>query len=158
MMSDTGLLAPRESTVDSTWVRLTHARLDVTELVKRVARDGAGATSLFVGTVRDVHRGRRVARLDYEAYEPMAVREMAAVAREVAAAHGAAVAIEHRLGTLEIGEASVVIATSHAHRTLAITACADAIELVKRRVPIWKREHFADGGVDWVDPTREAGA
>jgi len=131
--------------------------LDVGAVVARVAHPSAGAQSLFVGIVRDTHLGRSVLRIDYEAYEAMALAEMRAVAREVAECHaGARVAIAHRLGTLHVGEASVVIATSHAHRGPAIAACADAIEALKRRVPIWKREYFADGTVDWVDPTREA--
>src|SRR5688572_10303867 len=88
--------------------------LDVAAVGTRVAADGAGATSLFVGTVRDVHEGRGVLRIDYEAYEPMAVRELEAVAREVAEAHaGTRVAVAHRLGTLAVGEASVVVAVSH---------------------------------------------
>jgi molybdopterin synthase catalytic subunit len=136
---------------------LRRAPLDASAVAARVAHDGAGATSLFVGTVRDVHLGREVTRIDYEAYEAMALAELQAVAAEVAQRHpGTRVAIEHRLGTLAVGEASVVIATSHAHRAPAIAACAEAIELLKRRVPIWKREYFADGTVDWVDPTREA--
>jgi len=133
---------------------LTRQTLDVAALAARVAHHGAGASSLFVGTVREVNVGKRVLSIDYEAYEPMAERELAAVAHEVAARHqGARVAIEHRLGTLGLGEASVAIAVSHPHRGPAIAACAEAIELLKRRVPIWKREHFADGTVDWVDPT-----
>ncbi len=140
-----------------TAVTLVHEPLDVAAVAAMIAHEGAGATSLFVGTVRDVHGGRRVDRIDYEAYEAMAAREMAAVAAEVQARHaGTRLAIAHRLGTLRVGEASVVIAASHAHRAEAIAACADAIELLKGRVPIWKREHFADGTIEWVDPTRQA--
>ena len=133
---------------------LTRSPLDVAGITARVAHDGAGASSVFVGTVRDLNAGKGVLRIDYEAYEPMAARELAAVAAEVAERHaGVRVAIEHRLGTLALGEASVVVAASHPHRAPAIAACSEAIELLKRRVPIWKREYFADGTVDWVDPT-----
>jgi molybdopterin synthase catalytic subunit len=136
---------------------LERAPLDVGAVAERVAHPSAGGTSVFVGTVRQTHLARAVTRIDYEAYEAMALTEMQAVAREVAARHdGVRVAIAHRLGTLGVGEASVVIATSHAHRAPAIAACAEAIDTLKQRVPIWKREYFADGTVDWVDPTREA--
>jgi len=137
-----------------TYVALERQPLDVGALLALVAHPGAGAESVFVGTVRDVHLGRSVVRIDYEAYDAMALTEMRSVAWDVAERHaGARVAIAHRLGTLVVGEASVVIATSHAHRGPAIAACADTIEELKRRVPIWKREYFADGTVDWVDPT-----
>lgn len=141
--------------MDATHVVLQREPLDAAAVAARVAHDGAGAASLFVGTVRDVHEGRGVLRIDYEAYEAMALAELRRVAEEVAADHpGARVAIAHRLGTLAVGEASVVVAASHAHRAPAIAACAEAIEALKRRVPIWKREHFVDGTVEWVDPTR----
>jgi molybdopterin synthase catalytic subunit len=140
---------------DASHAILQREPLDLGALAAAVLHDGAGATSLFVGTVRDVHEGRPVVRIDYEAYGPMAERELAAVAREVAERHtGTRVLVAHRVGTLAIGEASVVVATSHRHRAPAIAACAEAIEEVKRRVPIWKREHFADGTTEWVDPTR----
>ena len=143
-----------EATTAAADATLERAPLDVASIAARVAHDGAGGTALFVGTVRAVHQGRAVVRIDYEAYEPMALSEMRAVALEVAERHdGTRVAIAHRLGTLDVGEASVVIATSHAHRGPALAACAEAIDVLKRRVPIWKREHFADGTVEWVDPT-----
>jgi molybdopterin synthase catalytic subunit len=146
--------APSAEEVVHAW--LDRAPLDLDTVAARVAHPGAGGASLFVGTVRETHRGRRVTRIDYEAYEAMALAELQAVAREVAARHrGVRIAIAHRLGTLAVGEASVVIATSHAHRAPAIAACAEAIDTLKQRVPIWKREYFDDGTVDWVDPTQE---
>ena len=133
---------------------LRHEPLDLGAVAARVAHHGAGATSLFVGAVREWHLGRRVIRIDYEAYEAMAAAELRATALDVAASHaGTRIAIEHRIGTLVVGEASVVVAVSHPHRAPAIAACAEVIEELKRRVPIWKREHFDDGTVDWVDPT-----
>ena len=147
-------MADPASGVHAASVSLTREPLDVAAVGALVAHGGAGATSLFVGTVRDVHEGRGVLRIDYEAYEPMAEAELLAVARDVVARHaGVRVAIAHRIGTLEVGEASVVIATSHGHRAAAIAACSDAIEELKCRVPIWKREYFVDGTVEWVDPT-----
>lgn len=133
---------------------LTSAPLDVRALQQRVEHPGAGAVSIFVGNVREVHEGREVLRIDYEAYEAMATRVLHDVALEVAQRHiGTRVAVEHRIGTLGVGEASVAIAVSHAHRSAALAGCTDVIESLKRRVPIWKREHFADGTTAWVDPT-----
>jgi molybdopterin synthase catalytic subunit len=100
-----------------------------------------------------VNDGRDVTGIDYAAYEAMAARELTAIAHEVAARTGARVAVEHRIGTLVLGEASVAIAAAHAHRAPAFDACRAVIEEIKRRVPIWKREHYADGGRAWVDPT-----
>jgi molybdopterin synthase catalytic subunit len=138
---------------------LTAAPLDVAALHGRVADPGAGATSVFVGVVRDTHEGRAVVRIDYEAYEAMAAEVLHAVAVEVAGRFpGTRIAVEHRLGTLGVGEASVAIAVSHAHRHAAMEACAAVIDTLKQRVPIWKREHFADGTVAWVDPTAAHGA
>ena len=138
---------------------LTPGPLDVAALQARVAEPGAGATSVFVGVVRDTHEGRAVLRIDYEAYEAMAAEVLRAVALEVAGRFpGTRIAVEHRLGTLAVGEASVAIAVSHAHRHPAIEACTAVIDTLKQRVPIWKREHFADGTVAWVDPTAAGAA
>ena len=143
-----------EATPFGVHAALTVAPLDVATLQRRVEHPGAGAVSLFVGNVREVHEGREVLRIDYEAYASMAERVLADVATQVAAAHaGTRIAVEHRVGTLGVGEASVAIAVSHAHRGPAIAACTEVIEALKRRVPVWKREHFADGTVAWVDPT-----
>jgi molybdopterin synthase catalytic subunit len=141
------------------YAALTTAPLDVVALQRRVEHAGAGATSVFVGNVRETHEGREVLRIDYEAYEAMAAEVLRAVADEVAGRYaGTRIAVEHRLGTLGVGEASVVIAVSHAHRGSAIEACTAMIETLKQRVPIWKREHFADGTTSWVDPTGAADA
>jgi molybdopterin synthase catalytic subunit len=108
----------------------------------------------FVGTVRDHHEGKSVLRLEYSAYEPMAEVECSRIVAEARNRWDATVALEHRTGVLEIGQTAVVIAAAAAHRTAAFAACRYVIEEVKRRVPIWKREYYADGTVGWVDPTQ----
>ncbi|HEY7725682.1 MAG TPA: molybdenum cofactor biosynthesis protein MoaE [Anaeromyxobacteraceae bacterium] len=123
--------------------------LDLAEVVAAVRAPGRGAVVTFTGDVRGETRGRRVVRLEYEAYRPMAERELAAIGAALAAEHGAAVAIVHRVGRLEPGEAAVVIACAAPHRAPAFRACEGAIERLKRDVPIWKREVYEDGSV-WV--------
>ena len=133
---------------------VTHP-LDPAAALAEVARVSNGATVLFVGTVRDVNDGRPVTGMEYSAYAEMAELELAAIAREARERFGTPnIVIEHRVGTLELGEASVVIACAHAHRAQAFDAARHVIEELKRRVPIWKREHYADGTREWVDPTR----
>lgn len=120
------------------------------EVEALVAAPGAGAVVTFTGAVRDQTRGRRVVRLEYEAYVPMAEKVAAAIAAEaVARWPGARVAVLHRIGRLEIGEASVVIAVAAPHRGDAFDACRFVIDQLKRDVPIWKRELFEDGA-EWV--------
>ena len=131
--------------------------LDAAALLAEVASHASGASTLFVGTVRETNAGRRVTGIDYSAYGPMAERELASIAGEAAARFGTErIAVEHRIGTLSLGEASIVIAISHARRSAALDAQRYVIEEVKRRVPIWKREHYADGTREWVDPTAAA--
>lgn len=125
--------------------------IDPTAVAALVAASGCGAVATFVGLVRDLNLGRRVARLEYEAYAPLAVRAFERIAAEAAGRWpGAALAIHHRVGTLAIGDASVVIAAATAHRAEAFAACRYAIERVKQIAPIWKREHF-EGGDVWVE-------
>ncbi len=120
--------------------------IDPAALLAAVADPAAGAVDLFLGIVRDHADGRQVTRIDYSAYEPMARRLLADLAEQVAARFPvAAVAITHRLGTLAVGEASVAIATSSAHRAAAFEATRWAIDRLKTTVPIWKLEHFSDG-------------
>lgn len=130
-----------------------HGRaLDPAALLGEVARHSAGATVLFTGSVRSVNDGRAVTGIEYHAYTAMAEREMAAIVAEAETRWaGAAVVCEHRIGTLALGEISVAIAVSHAHRGEAYAASRYVIEELKRRVPIWKREHYADGARAWVE-------
>jgi molybdopterin synthase catalytic subunit len=117
----------------------------------RTGGEGPGAVATFVGLVRNRHAGRNVDHLRYEAYEPLALRAFERIAAEVAdRVPDAVLAIHHRVGRLEIGEASVAIAAASAHRAEASAACRYAIERVKQIAPIWKHEVFA-GGAAWVE-------
>ncbi len=132
-------------------VRLTRERIDGARLVAELAQPGDGAIVLFDGIVRDNTRGRRTLFLDYEAYEEMALAQMTKLAREAAAQYAIdRVGIVHRLGRLQIGESSIVIVVTSAHRGPAFAACQWLIDTLKRTVPVWKKEHFVDGAV-WTD-------
>ena len=142
-------------------VAVTADPLDMEPLIALVGAAGDGAVVTFAGRVRDHNQGRRVRFLEYDAYEPLAVR---ALQRIVDEAKGlwpeARLAAHHRTGRLEIGEASIVIAAASPHRADAFAACRYTIERVKQIVPIWKREHFVGGDV-WLegataDPDDEA--
>ncbi len=137
---------------------LTEAPIDLARLVARVAAPERGAIASFLGVVRNHQEGRRVERLDYSAYGPMAERECERIVAEAEERWDVAVALEHRIGRLEIGDTAVAVVAAAAHREPAFAACRFVIEEVKRRVPIWKREHYADGAVGWVDPTAPGGA
>jgi molybdopterin synthase catalytic subunit len=143
-------------------VAVTFDRLDLEPLLRLVAEGGGhGAITSFVGTVRDNNVNRRVTHLEYEAYEPLAVKALEQIVEEtVAQWPGVRVAVHHRIGRLAIGEASIIIAASSAHRANAFAACRYVIERVKQIVPIWKHEFF-DGGEVWIEgatanPTDEA--
>ena len=112
-----------------------------------------GGVAAFVGLVRDHHEGRAVLRLDYSAYGPMAEAECGRIVAEAEARWAVAVALQHRVGALAIGDAAVAVVVASAHRDEAFAACRHVIEEVKRRVPVWKREYYADGTVAWVDPS-----
>lgn len=128
--------------------------IDVGKLITLAQSSAIGALSVFLGTVRDVNDGRAVTGIDYEAYRPMAERELAAVARDVCeATPSLRVSIEHRVGTLRVGDVSVAIVAAHPRRAAACDAARQIIEALKVRVPIWKREHYVDGDRAWVDPT-----
>jgi molybdopterin synthase catalytic subunit len=115
------------------------------------AAAGSGAIATFTGLVRDHNQGRRVRFLEYEAYVPLAVRALSLIVEEAQTAWPAVrLAIHHRIGRLDIGEASVIIAATSPHRADAFAACRYAIERVKQIVPIWKREHF-EGGEVWLE-------
>jgi molybdopterin synthase catalytic subunit len=130
---------------------ITAAPLDAAGVAAAVARDGDGAVATFVGLVRDHHAGRQVLWLDYEAYAPLALKAFDRITGEAAERWPAArLAIHHRTGRIEIGEASVAIAASSPHRAEAFAACRYAIERIKQIAPIWKHEHFA-GGDAWIE-------
>jgi MoaE-MoaD fusion protein len=130
--------------------RLSAEPLSVEQVNAEVASDDAGAIATFVGTTRARSRGRDVIRLEYEAYEEMAEVEMARIASELKARHDVLdVAIHHRVGPVEIGETSVVIAVSAPHRAAAFEACREAIDTLKQTVPLWKKELYV-GGEEWI--------
>jgi molybdopterin synthase catalytic subunit/molybdopterin converting factor small subunit len=130
--------------------RLTHGPVNLTSVVVEVVDEQAGAIATFLGTVRAHSRGRDVIALEYEAYEEMAEDVMAGIADELLARYDLCkVAMSHRLGRVEVGETSVAIAVSAAHRQDALAACADAIEALKSQVPLWKKELYV-GGEEWI--------
>jgi molybdopterin synthase catalytic subunit len=132
-------------------IGLVREVIDVAAVVESVKAGADGAVCVFDGIVRDNTRGRRTLHLDYEAYEEMALRQMNLLRAEAMEHFGVReVAIVHRLGRLEVGETSVLIAVSSAHRGAAFEACRWVIDTLKKTVPIWKREQFADGAV-WAD-------
>lgn len=124
--------------------------LSLDGVVSEVASSGAGAIATFTGTVRDNARGRTVHHLEYEAYEGMAEQMMEQLAAALKAKYDVVeVAIHHRVGRVEIGEPSVVIAVSGAHRQDALAACKEAIDTLKETVPLWKKEVY-EGGEEWI--------
>jgi molybdopterin synthase catalytic subunit len=130
--------------------RLTPEPLSVDAVVDEVRSDQAGAIATFIGTTRLQSRDRTVLHLDYEAYEEMAEQVMAQIAAELKGRYDLReIAIHHRTGRVEIGEASVVIAVSAPHRQDALAACKDAIDTLKEQVPLWKKE-FYEGGEEWI--------
>jgi len=130
---------------------LTRERIRFDDLRRRLLRDEDGALVDFEGVVRNNTRGRATLYLDYECYEPMAIKVMEQIGVEIAAAREIGrIAIVHRLGRMEIGETSVVVAATAPHRRPAFEAALEGINRLKKLVPIWKKEHFADGEV-WVD-------
>ncbi len=140
-------------------IELTAEPMDPRRLEAAVSHPGAGAICTFTGVVRDSARGEAVTHLEYEAYAGMAERQMATIAGEIAERWPEArVAMAHRTGTLEIGEASVVVSVSCPHRAEAIAACKWGIDRLKESVPIWKKE-FASSGAVWIEgaQARETG-
>ena len=138
-------------------VYLTESPLDLGELLASVQSPERGGVACFLGTVRNHHGGREVLRLEYSAYGPMVEAECARIVAEAESRWQVAVALRHRIGRLEIGDAAVAVAAAAAHRDEAFIACRHVIEELKRRVPIWKREVYADGTVEWVGAGGEAG-
>ena len=136
---------------------LTYVDVPSLKPLKIVSNPGNGAVILFLGAVRQVNEGRDVTGIDYAAYEAMAVRELQAIVEEGAARFDTLdVVVEHRLGELQVEDISVGIAVGHAHRDAAYGVSRWVIEELKRRVPIWKREHYTDGTREWVDPSGNA--
>jgi len=134
-------------------IALTHEPLDPTGLLAQVSSPAAGAVVLFLGTTRELTAGRRTASLDYECYPQMAEKKLAELEAEARRRWPIVeCAIVHRLGHLELGEASIAIAVSSPHRADAFAAGQWLIDTIKEVVPIWKRENWADGTHEWVHP------
>jgi molybdopterin synthase catalytic subunit len=138
---------------------LVRTPIDPLALVRAVSSPGNGAVILFLGAVRQLHEGRDVTGIDYAAYEAMALRELQAIVDEGATRFATGdVVVEHRLGELQVEDISVGIAVGHPHRDTAYAVSRWVIEELKRRVPIWKREHYTDGTREWVDPSGHVAA
>lgn len=132
--------------------------IDPCAVLGAVAGHHNGASVLFVGTVRDQNEGAAVTGLDYTAYRDMAESELASIALEAAERWSTEdIVVEHRIGSLALGEASVAIAVAHAHRGEAYEASRYIIEELKQRLPVWKRERYVDGRADWVTNANPAG-
>lgn len=138
-------------------MHLTDAPLDLAAAAAAVLGPGRGGLVTFTGHIRNHHAGREVVRIDYSAYAPMAEAECRAIVEEASTRWPVTVELRHRLGTLGIGDAAVAVAVAADHRDEAFEACRWIIDEVKRRVPIWKREYYADGSIAWVDPTAPSG-
>jgi molybdopterin synthase catalytic subunit len=148
--AEVAIVPPVSGGHDGPRILLTHAALKVDDAIASVIAPSRGGVATFCGHVRAASRGHQVMHLDYEAYEPMAIAVMTSIARSVEAEiSGAAIAIHHRLGHLEIGDCAVIVAAATPHRAGAFAACRLAIEALKRDVPIWKRERTADGA-EWI--------
>ena len=133
-------------------VSLVDRPIDVTALLAEASDESCGASTVFLGTVRDVNDERAVTGIEYSAYRTMAEREMSAIANEAHDRFGVTrLIVEHRLGTLRLGDISVAVVAAHSHRAPALDANRYVIEELKRRVPIWKLEHYRDGTREWVD-------
>ena len=134
---------------------LRRTPIDLDAVLARARRPDCGAVSLFLGTTRDHHDGRRVTRLAYEAYESMALGALDQLEKRTLEKFPVATcAIVHRLGEVPLSEASVAVAVGAAHRGPAFEACRWAMDELKRGVPIWKKEFYAEGGEGWVEGTK----
>jgi molybdopterin synthase catalytic subunit len=134
---------------------ITRAAIDPASLRRSVRASASGACVVFEGVVRDHNEGREVLRLEYEVYAPIALQEGRRILAEAEAGFGPLqAACTHREGLLEIGDLAVVVAVSSAHREEAFQACRFIIDAVKARLPIWKKEYYADGEAHWVNCQR----
>lgn len=140
---------------DRIFVEITDAPLDPAALVRFAVAAEMGAVVTFSGNVRNHNRGRTVEYLEYDAYRPMAEKQLRQIAEEAVERWNCRIAIQHRVGRLEIGDPSVIVVAACAHRGAAFEACRFAIDTLKERVPIWKREVW-EGGEAWIEGERDA--
>ncbi len=151
MLTDNYLLIIANcSLITEKMIAITEEPINTSEIIESVQADGAGAINVFIGTVRNQTQAKPVVQLDFESYDSMAVKKMQEIANQAAARWPIQkVAIVHRKGSLQIGDAAVVIAVSTPHRKASFEACEYIIDTLKEVVPIWKKEIFEDGAV-WV--------
>ena len=137
---------------ETAFADVTDRAIDVAAVLARVAASGNGAQTLFLGVVRDLHEGKTVVAMSYDCFTPLARKVLSQIASEAAARWpGVRVAVVHRVGRLEVGEASVAIAIGSPHRAPSYEASRYVIEELKARTPIWKQEHHQDGSSEWLD-------
>lgn len=133
---------------------LTESPIRLDPLIDQVRSPDRGGIAIFLGLVRDHHKGKAVLGLDYSAYGPMAESVTRTIIEEAQGlGPGAEVVVQHRVGALTIGDVAVAVVAASAHRAEAFDACRYVIEELKKRVPVWKKEMYVDGTVEWVDPT-----
>lgn len=148
--SEVALLPPVSGGAPESRTRLVDQDIDVDRLAAAASHPSCGAVVLFVGTVRNRHRDRHVEGITYDAYRSMAVAKLEAIATDLEESRpDLRIRIAHRLGEIPVGEASVVIAVASPHRAAAYDASREALERLKREVPIWKQEHYIDGPAEW---------
>ena len=136
---------------ETIWIQISEAPLDLQECYSFVQSGTCGGIAVFVGTVRKLTQGREVKKLEFSAYEPMALKEMRKIASQAMERFQVErMAVHHALGSLGLGEVPVIIAAAAPHREAAFDACRYAIDTLKKTVPIWKKEFFDDGQV-WVN-------
>ncbi|GIX07402.1 MAG: molybdenum cofactor biosynthesis protein D/E [Candidatus Poribacteria bacterium] len=154
---EVAMIPPVAGGAGPVWAWITADPIEEATVRPLVETPEAGAIVLFLGVVRNHAEGRPVVGLEYEAYVPMAERVLRSLAEETLSRWSLQrVAVVHRVGRLKIGEVSIAIAVSAAHRREAFAACAYLMDRIKEEVPIWKREHWAEGGARWVgDPTEQ---
>jgi molybdopterin synthase catalytic subunit/molybdopterin converting factor small subunit len=150
---EVALLPPVGGGSSDDLIELVSTPIDSNKLLAFVNHPGAGGVTLFLGTARDVHEGRSVVRLEYEAYATMAVQVLTEIARDTRSLFPAVkkLALSHRLGLVPIGEASVAVAVSTPHRDESFRACRHAIDTLKAKAPIWKKEVLAEGDARWIE-------
>ncbi|MDE0959954.1 MAG: molybdenum cofactor biosynthesis protein MoaE [Planctomycetota bacterium] len=131
--------------------RLIHEPIQIEKFTSGLAEPGCGAVIFFCGNVRETNRGKTVLRIDYHAYESMALRQLAQITTSLVEEGAQRAVAIHRLGTLEVGETSILLGVSLAHRKIGFGLLEQGMEMIKSTVPIWKHEHYQDGSVAWIE-------
>ena len=132
-------------------IEITDSVIDTAAILAAVADPSCGAQMLFLGVVRDDDNGRAVTAVTYDGFRPLAAKELDRIALEASERFGARVAAVHRLGRLEVGETSLAVAAASPHRDAAFAACRWVVDEIKKKLPVWKKEHYADGKASWLE-------